>query len=527
MFSSVDNIFGNIGPLSNAPRRTLLSYIPPRDVAESLIAHYLDSVEPFHQIIHLPTFEEELEVFWSKPGTVGDGWLAQLFAMLALGCQLHCISASANSNDMGISPDRLFEAAQACLQRTPFMIRPQLTSIRALCLFVIFKQTKVMMTCVECDALWPATGLIVRHAVLLGLHSTDSAQHPQSKSSETTTIRNRLWAAVILLDLRQSLAAGMPIIPPSRDLIAEPLFTIHEQNPAADSKDLAFPLVLYDILPQVFRILELATSPQVTLAYSQVASYDRQIRALLKYYETSFLAPDHEQEHGHKQDVNVNANARFQWTMTNVFFRRVLLALHSRLYQEPNAPTRYPVSYWSSLECSIVLLSAQRELWDTSSSSSPSPSVSNLGAKTAAFFARLFIQDFFLAVVTICFHLVQEQEHSPLVSVTGGNGLWCEGHARRTILELLRSCRDIWGLEKGTSVCHGRSFRMIDSMVRFLEESGSGSGSGSGLGSKGSGSVCEDGEDDGVGLGRCTCAGDGCEVFSLEQWVDGVELAEY
>lgn len=68
---------------------------------------------------------------------------------------------------------------------------------------------------------------------------------------------------------------------------------------------------------------------------------------------------------------------------------------------------------------------------------------------------------------------------------------------------------------------------MIDSMVRFLEESGSGSGSGSGLGSKGSGSVCEDGEDDGVGLGRCTCAGDGCEVFSLEQWVDGVELAEY
>lgn len=423
---------------------------------------------------------------------------------------------------MGISPDRLFEAAQACLQRTPFMIRPQLTSIRALCLFVIFKQTKVMMTCVECDALWPATGLIVRHAVLLGLHSTDSAQHPQFESSETTTIRNRLWAAVILLDLRQSLAAGMPIIPPSRDLIAEPLFTIHQQNPAADSKDLAFPLVLYDILPQVFRILELATSPQVTLAYSQVASYDRQIRALLKYYETSFLAPDHEQEHGHKQDVNVNANARFQWTMTNVFFRRVLLALHSRLYQEPNAPTRYPVSYWSSLECSIVLLSAQRELWDTSSSPR-SPSVSTLEAKTAAFFARLFIQDFFLAVVTICFHLVQEQEQSPLVSVTGGNGLWCEGHARRTILELLRSCRDIWGLEKGTSVCHGRSFRMIDSMVRFLEETKSTSG----LGSRGSGSVCEDWEDDGVEVARCTCAGDGCEVFSLEQWVDGVELAGY
>lgn len=382
------------------------------------------------------------------------------------------------------------------------MIRPQLTSIRALCLFVIFKQTKVMMTCVECDALWPATGLIVRLAVLLGLHSTDSAQHPQFESSETTT-RNRLWAAVILLDLRQSLAAGMPIIPPSRDLIAEPLFTIHQQTPAPGT-DLVFPLVLYDILPQIFRILELATSPQVTLAYSQVASYDRQIRALLKYHESSFLTHEHE----HEQDEQVNANARFQWTMTNVFFRRVLLALHSRLYQEPDAPTRYPVSYWSSLECSIALLSTQRELWDTSSS--PSPSVSEIEAKTAAFFARLFIQDFFLAVVTICFHLVQEQ--APLVS---GNGLWCQGHARRTILELLRSCRDIWGVERGASVCHGRSFRMIDGMVRFLE-----SASGLGSGPRGSGSASDDWEDE-MEVVRCTCAKEGCEVFSLEQWVDG------
>lgn len=488
-FSSGDNIFGNIGPLSSAPRRTLLSYIPPRDVAESFIAQYLDSVEPFHQILHVPTFKEELEVFWSKPGTVHDGWLAQLFAILALGCQLHCIDAT-TSKDMGVSPDRLFEGAQACLQRTPFMIRPQMTSIRALCLFVIFKQTKVMMTCVECDALWPATGLIVRLAVLLGLHCTDSAQHPQFESSETT-VRNRLWAAVILLDLRQSLAAGMPIIPPSSDLIAEPLFTIHQQNPATVTgtgagTDLIFPLV-YDILPQIFRILELATSPQVTLAYSQVASYDRQIRALLKYHETSFLTHQHD-------------DARFQWTMTNVFFRRVLLALHSRLYQEPDAPSRYPVSYWSSLECSIALLSTQRELWDTSSQA---PSSSNLEAKTAGFFARLFIQEFFLAVVTVCFHLVQEQ--SPLVS---GNGLWCQGHARRTILELLRSCRDIWRVEKGASVCHGRSFRMIDSMVRFLEE-----------GSGESGNASDEWEGEVV----CTCAKEGCEMFSLE-WVDGVGL---
>lgn len=49
---------------------------------------------------------------------------------------------------------------------------------------------------------------------------------------------------------------------------------------------------------------------------------------------------------------------------------------------------------------------------------------------------------------------------------------------------------------------------MIDSMVRFLEE-------GSGLASR----ETDDWEDE-VG---CTCAKEGCEMFSLE-WVDGVGL---
>ncbi|KAL4871146.1 hypothetical protein BDV12DRAFT_164853 [Aspergillus spectabilis] len=293
LLSSVDNIFGNIGPLYNATRRTLLSSIPSRDVADAFVEHYLDIIEPSHQILDVPSFREEVKGFWDKPSTVTDGWLSQLFVILALGCQLYNTSKSSTQHtDFGILPARLFDTAQVCLQRTAFMIRPEVTSIRTLCLFVIFKQTKGMI-CIESDALWPATGLIVRLAIMLGLHSSNPAHISQSASPVPVRVRNSLWAAVILLNLRQSLTAGMPVIPPSRDLIAEPLFGIdHSQLPfATQQRDFLFLLIIYDTLPQIFRVLELATSPQITLAYSLVVTYDRQIRGLLRHYRSSFFQP--------------------------------------------------------------------------------------------------------------------------------------------------------------------------------------------------------------------------------------------
>ncbi|KAL4883452.1 hypothetical protein BJY04DRAFT_226504 [Aspergillus karnatakaensis] len=468
LLSSVDNIFGNTGPLYNSTRRTLLSFLPPKDVADSFVEHYLDIIEPSHQILDVPCFMEEINSFWAKPSSATEGWLAQFFVILALGGHLYnTFRSSAQHTDFGTLPARLFETAQVFLQRTAFMIRPDVTSIRTLCLFVIFKQMKGMI-CIESDALWPATGLIVRLSIMLGLHSSNPDHGSQSTSPVPIRVRNSLWAAVILLDLRQSLTAGMPVIPPSRDLIAEPLFGIsHSQLPSsAPQREFQFPLVIYDILPQIFRVLELATSPQINLAYSQVTTYDRQIRGLLRHYrDLCFSASD-----------NTATNNRFQWTMINVFFRRILLALHSRLYQEPQASTRYPVSYWSSLECSLALLSEQRELSDTASSRNGTISVA-----AASFFARLFQPEFFVGAVTLCFHLVQA--HSPLVSP---NSHKCQqGQARRTIISLLESCKDIWGCEKEASVCHSRSFGLLEYLLQVLEESGQ---------------DCDDGRDSDMGI---------------------------
>jgi Fungal specific transcription factor domain len=487
LFSSMENFLSSSGPLSNATRRTMLSYIPPRDISDHFIELYLEVIEPSHQILHLPSFRDELGAFWDRPSTADDGWLALVFVLLALGCQLHNPPQPAGQGtDFIALPSRLFNAAQTFLQRTPFMIRPDMTSIRTLCLFVIFKQARGAV-CIESAALWPVTGLIVRLAITMGLHRTDSAQYAPT-GADSTSSRNKLWAAVALLDLRQTLAAGMPVIPPSGDLLTEPLFGIRPGlSGATEQKAFLFPLIIYNYLPQIFKILELATSPQISLSYSLVIKYDSQIKALLTHFHNSFLSACVE---------NPNTD-RFQWIMINVFIRRILLALHSQLYQELHVLTRYPVSYWSSLESSLSILSAQRDLWDTDTGRNTSPlfTSGDVPPGRTAFVARLFQQDFFLAAVTVCFHLVQAQ--SPLSSPK--NCQKCQIRARRTILELLVSCRDIWERERDVSVCHGTAFGMIDSLLRIVEKD-------------------KKDERDGEMEAGVRLHGEGCVTFCLGQW---------
>ncbi|KAF7167031.1 hypothetical protein CNMCM5623_000505 [Aspergillus felis] len=492
LFSSTESFLAN-SPSSNATRRTLLSYVPPRDMAETFIQHYLNVIEPSHQILHLPSFKYELVAFWDRPSTMSDGWLALFFAVLALGCQLHhpCQPAS-EENDFEAVPSRLFDAAQAFLHRTSFMIRPDLTSIRTLCLFVICRQTRGAV-CIELTALWPVTGLIVRLAITLGLHLTHSTQYAQRGGADDTTSRNRLWAAVILLDLRQALAAGMPVIPPSGNLLTENLLGIGpglSDEAATQQKEYLFPLAIYNYLPQIFKILELATSPQITLCYSVVVKYDQQIKALLNHFHNAFFAAC-------AQNPDTDP---FQWTMTNIFIRRVLLALHSRLYREPDVLSRYPVSYWSSLECSLAILSAQRDLWDTDGDPGSESSCKNPPGRTP-FIARLLQQDFFLAAITVCFHLVQAE--SPLSSPESSQG--CQVRARKTILELLGSCRGIWEREQDVSVCHGTAFSMIDSLLRIVER-----------GSDGGKEESPDEED--MVLDQCMFDSECCGALSLAQW---------
>ncbi|KAE8373779.1 hypothetical protein BDV26DRAFT_296648 [Aspergillus bertholletiae] len=100
--ASFTNFLGMFERPCNTSRRTLLSHVPPRHVADLLVEMYLLVIEPPHQLLHLPSFIEEVKRFWVRPNAVDDGWLALFFAVLAVGSHIY------NSSTVdGKTPDTL------------------------------------------------------------------------------------------------------------------------------------------------------------------------------------------------------------------------------------------------------------------------------------------------------------------------------------------------------------------------------------------------------------------------------------
>ncbi|EEQ30778.1 conserved hypothetical protein [Microsporum canis CBS 113480] len=456
--------FGERPRRSKSTRKAMLASIPSREVADKFVEAYLDVIETSHRILHVPTLKLQIQAFWCQPSAADDGWLAQYFTILALGCDACRAEASDATEPYTKLRHTLLTAAETCLRLTPFLYRPTLANLRTLCLMVIAKQIHTM-SCSEHEACWPLTGLIVRLAMMVGMHSSSSNKVYSPFHAE---MRNRLWAVICFMDLKQSLLSGMPL------QITTETFTcfapaninedeIHESfngeilsRLLPERTDSTVLVVLHDVFPLVADIMRMVNSADGSLQYEDVLEYDSQIRFKMKEYEVIFQAsPKCLTESAELSSGLGNSSIDPARILLNVYFRRILLTLHSYFAKLPQAFIEYPVAYWSSLECSLALLAQQRELCEQAAH--------NRGIST--WFSRLFKQDFFTAAMTLCFHLIKDD--SPLELPAEH---LCQIQARETVLETLRSCRDLWGKDKDLSNCHDRACQLVTDLVHHFEE---------------------------------------------------------
>lgn len=415
-----------------ASRKSLLSILPDRATAEVFIQNYLDTIEQAYTVIHLSSFKSELIQFWEDPHAVNDGWLALFFAILSLGCHAYNATAHGKQDPYPGLDVQFLDASEACLKATPLMYYPEKSNIQTLYLMVIFKQLD-RMSCHQTGACWPLTGLIVRLSMMLGMH----VNHAGNGALSDLEIQHRkdLWMSVILLEMRQSLVSGMPLLLQVTDFPGiEPV--------SDDSVKTSF----YKSIPLITKVLSTLNHNRNQLEHDNVLEYDLQLRKLLKDPNLSLDC----------QSKNYPARLLF-----NVFYRRLLLALHTSFAQEPRAWTQYPVSYWSTLDSCLGLLAVQRELCEQTDNKSANGRSGHL----MAWFAGLFREDFFTAAMTLCHHLVKA--NSPL-EPSVSTECFCQQQARDTIMETLVSCSGLWAREKGLSVCHREASRVMSSVIDYL-----------------------------------------------------------
>ncbi|OAQ82063.1 C6 transcription factor [Purpureocillium lilacinum] len=452
---SINYPFSNDASSADTIRR-IVTQLPPRALQEIFIAQYVATIEQAYHLLDEPAWEEELQRFWLDDGSMPADWLAQHLMILSLGCQAHNFVAQATSEGEAYPnmPTRFMHGAELCLKRTPYMLKSTLANIRTLCLVVISKQIYAM-SCHESDTCWPLTGLIKRLSIRIGLHVPTDADRTGARRDAPA--RRKLWAAVMFLDMRQSLVCGMPVLLRPQDLACFRTTSRRSSRSDPDNSPQTLESTSESWLEStlassgdlLLQALDMATAQDSTVTYTEVTELDAALRQQLK---CSGMGLPTENLGTEECPGPVNLEA----CTVHLFFRLVLMALHSRFALSAAAAVDYPVSCVSSLESALATLSHQRTLCEDVSR-----------GRQNAWFAGLLKHEFFTAAMTVC---------SQLVRMGNGTGLGllpscsCEGQPQEIVLEALQSCRDVWSREKDTSVCNANAFAVVDNLVCMLRD---------------------------------------------------------
>lgn len=440
--------------------------VPPCDVADGYVENYINTFEKTHCMLHVPTFRQEIELFWRSPSTLSYEWLSQFLMVLALGCP-----RSERVAHPGLV-DSLLDGAEACLMQSQFLAKPSLTSIRVMAMMTIAKQIDIVAFD-DSDGVWAFLGLVIRLAMSIGLH-----RDPRwfgTMSPLEAEMRKRIWTTLVFMDSHNSLESGQPPLLQADDYDSAPPTGRRDQDLTDDStgdassdnskdpeptsntpcdflhevNESTFQTILWKSFPDVLRIIRLVHLPQD----------DRQCRAILeaevKIRELRRIAGTLYQTYA---TCNSDRSGTLLWKdlqgiTLEIYFRRVLLALHQPYFMGPDAAKWHVAACRSVLESALAILVLQRTLYDETETADPI---------SIEWFAELFKGDFFVAALFVAVGIRRNgfsPERKP--SSSGSDRLAEIDIASQT----LDACWSIWGSKVGLSVHHFKAHLLLGIVI--------------------------------------------------------------
>lgn len=368
-------------------------------MVEALVSCYFQSCEVTHRLFHPVQFWDELHAFYNGTEQIQDAWLAQLFMVLALGCQTvpdYVLHPTGKTHSQ--LTEAFLEGAQICFGRSPYIAAPNLTSVRTLCLMVLAELLELVRG-TSSTQIVSLMGFLTRLATTMQLHRTNSL-FPTMSVFEAE-MRRRTWVTIQLLDVDVAMRAGTSFL--CRDHDAEAPLNTNETGFHADLSpwsfdtpmappnvytDGSFQVKLAEFLPLVAQIIETVNSTtQHLLDYETVMFWDKKLRRSMREIESLFTL------HMASRPLYVRASTQRQ--LMEVLGHRARLALH-HVFIRPPYDYRFEPSFQAVKESSLALLGIQ-EAWsmpnsaDSISSGSRSSSPSSSSTDDSASFTSCLI----------------------------------------------------------------------------------------------------------------------------------------
>jgi hypothetical protein len=308
----------------------LLSLVPTRETSDRLWAAYVENFESYYRILHLPSFENEYQRFWSSRD-VQDGpphFLAQLLGIYAIAC---CFTDGDRWHHEG-QVRAWIDAVRMWLPRQDPRAQMSLGMLQAHLLMLAAGDLHWM----KIDRSWISSGTLVRNAISAGLH-----REPRDFiriSPFHADLRRQIWYSILEYDLQAAFAKGrMPSVredefdcelPDSPD---DPVRTILTRSLATRSK----------ICQEVNKI-------NLTLDYDGVLALDAKLRGLLHDTSTSG-----------DEDNNL-----WKKTLFSIASQRAIIALHAPFVERCLYDPKWTYSRARCLETAISILSEALHLRD-------------------------------------------------------------------------------------------------------------------------------------------------------------------
>lgn len=195
----------------------VLDELPAKNVCDSLYDSYVDSIQPIIPLLHLPTFRDQYERFWTWLSTwnrqgVSDGVLAETPSFLPLLFAVLFAGSISNTSDAFGPPTRGFSGAvlstklyRLSTQSLALVSFPQSPTIYSLVSFLIGQNMLIR----EEESLSSCSFISValRVAQAMGLHR--DGQH-FGLDPVQAEIRRRIWWHIIHTDVMTSICSGLP-----------------------------------------------------------------------------------------------------------------------------------------------------------------------------------------------------------------------------------------------------------------------------------------------------------------------------
>ncbi|EAT78080.2 hypothetical protein SNOG_14540 [Parastagonospora nodorum SN15] len=186
-------------------KTSLTTFLPSRSMVDKLIAHYWEAVHVVAKAVHRPSFERQLENFWSNVTAGIEPRLSfQAVVFAALLSSIVSMPESRVTAEFGVDKHSLVDnfrsGTESALARANFLRTTKMETLQAFVMYLI-----VLCRSEVSRAHSALTGTVIRLAECMGLHRDPSIY---STSPVEIQVRRTLWYQICFLDLRTSEATG-------------------------------------------------------------------------------------------------------------------------------------------------------------------------------------------------------------------------------------------------------------------------------------------------------------------------------